>query len=92
MNIWFYHGQYKANSLGTNEISYNIFDLRHMSKVAADFQKKNKMFIYSFKQPNKENGKILKNEAAESCLEPCQISMMERFCENTTAKNFIIDV
>ena len=50
------------------------------------------MFIYSFKQPNKENGKILKNEAAESCLEPCQISIMERFCENTTAKNFIIDV
>ena len=33
----------------TDEISYNIFDLCHMSKVAARFQKKNKMFIYSFK-------------------------------------------
>ena len=76
----------------TDEISYNIFDLCHMSKVAARFQKKNKMFIYSFKQPNKESGKILKNEAAEPYLEPCQISMMKSFCENTTAKNFIIDV
>ena len=46
-----------------------------MSKLAADFQKKNKMFIHSLKYPNKENGKILKNEAAELYLEPCQISM-----------------
>ena len=46
------------------------------------------MFIYSFKS----RSKILKNDAAETCLEPWQISMMERFCENTTAKNFIIDV
>ena len=46
-----------------------------MSKLAADFQKKNKMFIHSLKYPNKENGKILKNEAAEMYLEPCQISM-----------------
>ena len=35
---------------------------------------------------------MLKNEAAKPYLEPCQISMMERFCENTTAKSFIIDV
>ena len=63
-----------------------------MSKVAAHFQKKSKMFIYSFKQPNKESGKIFKNEAAERYLEPCQISMIERFCRNVTAKNFVIDV
>ena len=50
------------------------------------------MLIYSLKYQNKESGKILKNEAAEPYLEPCQISMMERFCENTTAKSFIIDV
>ena len=50
------------------------------------------MFIYSFNQPNKESGKILKNEAPEPYLELCQISMMERFCENTTAISFIIDV
>ena len=56
-----------------------------MSKVAAHFQKKNKMLIYSFKQPNKESGKVLKNEAAEPYSESCQISMMEPFYENTTA-------
>ena len=49
MNIWNFHGQFKANSLGTNEMSYKIFNLHHMGKVAAHFQKKNKMFIYSFK-------------------------------------------
>ena len=50
------------------------------------------MFIYSLKYPNEESGKIFKNEAAEPHLEPGQIPMMERFCENTTAKSFIIDV
>ena len=38
------------------------------------------MFIYLFKYPNEESGKILKNEAAVSYLKPCQISIMERFC------------
>ena len=42
MKIWYFHGQYKANSLGTNEISYNISDLRQLSKVAAHIQKKKK--------------------------------------------------
>ena len=50
------------------------------------------MFIYSLKYPNKESGKLLKNEAAEQYLEPCQISIIGRFCKNTTAKSFIIDV
>ena len=50
------------------------------------------MFIYSRKYQNKESGKILKNEAAEPYLKPCQISIMERFCENTTPKSFIIHV
>ena len=60
-----------------------------MSEVAAHFkkknkiQKKNKIFVYLLKYPNRESVKILKNEAAETYLEPCQISMMERFCENT---------
>ena len=49
------------------------------------------MFKYSFKHSKKESGKIFKNEAAEPYLETYQISMMERFCENTTAKSFIID-
>ena len=86
MKIWCFHGQYKANSLGTNEILYNIFHLRHMSKVAAHIQKKSKMFIY------KESGKVLKTEDAKPYLEPCQISMMERFCESRSTKSFIIDV
>ena len=38
------------------------------------------MFIYSFKYANEESGKILKNEATEPYLEPCQVSVMERFC------------
>ena len=54
------------------------------------------MFIYltllMFNQPNKESGKILNNDAEEPYLEPCQISMMKYFCENTTAKNFVIDI
>ena len=33
----------------------------------------------SLKYPNKESGKILKNETAEPHLEPCQISIMGRF-------------
>ena len=66
--------------------------MRHVIKVAAHFQKKNKMFVYSFKYPSKESGKMLRNEAAEPYLEPCQISMMERFCENTNAKSFMINV
>ena len=33
MKIWYFHGQYKANGLGTNGISY-IFYLNHFSKVA----------------------------------------------------------
>ena len=91
MKICYFHGQYITNGLGSNKISY-IFDLRHMSKLAADFRRKTKMFIYSPKYQNKESGKILKNEVAEPYLEPCQISMMGRFCENTMAKSFIIDV
>ena len=42
MEIWYFYGQYKGNSLETNEKSYNIFDLHHTRKVAAHFQKKNK--------------------------------------------------
>ena len=66
MKIWYFHGKYKANGLGTTKISYNIFDLRHVSKVAAHFQKKNKMFIYSFKYPNEESGKIFKKRGCRA--------------------------
>ena len=79
------------HTMGINEILYNIYDLRHMSKLAADFQKKDKN-IYLLKYQSKKSGKIFKNEAAEPYLEPCQISKMEGFCKNAMAKSFIIDL
>ena len=74
------------------QVKYIFFNLRHVSKVAAHSQKKSKMFIYLLKYSNKESGKILKNEAAEPYLKPCQILMMEHFYENAATKSFIIDV
>ena len=53
MKIWYFHGQYITNGSGNNEISYNIFDLRHMSKLAANFEKKNKI-VYIFTQVSKQ--------------------------------------
>ena len=104
IKTWYFHDQYKTNGLGTNEISY-IFDLRHMSIlsvenlrhmsytfIAAYFHWKTQCSYIRSSIQGKRLKKILKNEAAEPYLEPCQISMMERFCENTTAKSFIIDV
>ena len=57
-------GQYITNGLGTNEILYNIFDLRHMSKLAPDFQKKNRN-IYTFTQLSKQ--KRWKNIKKRGC-------------------------
>ena len=90
MKIWYFHGQYIRNGFEINEILYNIFHLHHI--ISCRLLEEKKMFIYSLKYPNKESGKILKNEAAEPHLEPCQISIMGRFCKNATVKRFIIDV
>ena len=63
--------------MGNKEIPKDIFDLCHVSKVAAHFkkknkiQKKNKIVVNLLKYPNKESEKILKNKAAETYLEPC---------------------
>ena len=38
------------------------------------------IFIQVYKRGKSGKWKILKNEAAEKYLEPCQISIMERFC------------
>ena len=46
MKIWYFHGQYIRSGFRTNEMLYNIFDLRHMSNLAADFQKKKKKRLY----------------------------------------------
>ena len=47
MKIWYFHGQYITNGFGTNEMLYNIFDLRHMSNLAAEFQKKKSLYIFT---------------------------------------------
>ena len=44
--------------------SLKYFDLRHVSKVAANFKKRNKIVVNLLKYPNKESGKIFKNETA----------------------------
>ena len=58
-----------------------------MSKVPAQCQKKNKMFIYSFKYPNEE---IFKKQGYRAVFRA--LSKIGHFCENATAKTFIIDV
>ena len=55
MKIWYFHGQYKANGLGTNKISYNIFDLRHVSKVAAKEKQNAHIFILVSKRRKWKN-------------------------------------
>ena len=57
MKIWYFQGQYKASGLGTNKICY-IFYLRHVSNVAAHFQKTDKISIYLFKHTNEETQEI----------------------------------
>ena len=56
IKIWYLFGLYKASGLGTNKICY-IFYLRHVSSVAAHFQKKNNMFIYVTNKESQESGK-----------------------------------
>ena len=57
MKIWYCHGQYKASGLGTNKVSYNIFDLRHVSKST---------FVHLFKYPNEESGKNIKKRGCRA--------------------------
>ena len=54
MKVWYFYVQYKASCFGTNKICY-IFDLRHVSKLAAHFKKRSKMFLYLLKYPNEES-------------------------------------
>ena len=77
--------------MGVNEISYNIFSLRHIRKLAPDFQKKNKN-VYTFTQVSKQRKWENIKNWGEPYSEPCQISVMEHLCENTMAKSFVIDV
>ena len=45
MKTLYFHRQYKTNGLETNEMSY-IFDLRHLSKIAAHFAGKQNVHIF----------------------------------------------
>ena len=68
MKIWYFHGQYKANVLGTNEISY-IFNLCRMSKVAAHFQRKKNVHIF-IQVSKQRNWKNIKKRGCRAVLGP----------------------
>ena len=52
-----------------------------------------KQNVHTFTQVSKQRKwKNIKKRGCRTVLEPCQISMTEHCCENTTAKSFIIDV
>ena len=68
MKIWYFHGQYKTNVLGTNEISY-IFYLCHMSKVAAHFQRKKECHIF-IQVSKQRNGKNIKKRGCRAIFRP----------------------
>ena len=73
-------------------MKYLTFLISSHEYSSCALSEENRMLVYSFKYPSKEIYKILKNETAEPYLDPSQIPMMEHFCENTTAKSFVIDV
>ena len=53
MKIWYFYCQYKASDMGTNRLSYNIFDLRHVSKssyIVAEEKQNVHIFIQVSKQ------------------------------------------
>ena len=68
-------------------IKYLVFLIYVMrAKQLHTFRIITKCSYRSFKYPNEESGKIFKTQAAEPYTEPCQIYLMEHFCENTTTK------
>ena len=80
MKTWYFHGQCKASGLGTNKLSYNILiTSREQSSCTFLEETQKSSYIHSSIQTKKEE-KYLKEEATESYLEPCQISITERFC------------
>ena len=66
-------------------MKYRIIFLIYVT-WAADFQKKNKMFIYLLKW------KIIKKQGCRAVFRTLPNICIGRFCKNTTAKSFIIDV
>ena len=53
------HSLYKTDCMEINKTSYEIFNLRHVTKVAAHFHTKNKMFMFVHKNTQTEKkGKI----------------------------------
>ena len=76
-----------TDGLGTNKLSHNITNLRHVRKVAAHFPNNNEMFISFIQVYKRRKWKNIKNQAAEPYTEPYKISMMENFCKNSAAKS-----
>ena len=74
------HSLYKTDCMEINKTSYEIFNLRHVTKVAAHFHTKNKMFICLFikihKQKRREKYKIACCRAVFRTMS--EVSMMER--------------
>ena len=69
----------------TNNISYDIFNSRHVSKVAAHFSEEKQDVHMVIQVSEQRKWKSIKTTLPY--LEPCQISMMERFYENIMAKS-----
>ena len=65
-----------------NIIKYFWFKSSEQSSCTLSEEQQNFLNIHASIQSKKVK-KIFKNEAAEPYLEPCQISMMERFCQDT---------
>ena len=79
-------------------LHYFQFTSREQSSCA--FFRRKTRSSYGHSSIETKKVKKFKNQAAEPYLEPCQTSMMERFCENLTGnsfevflqKHFIMDV
>ena len=87
MEIWYFHGQYKADGLRTNKISYNIFDLRHVSKVASHFPKKTKCSNDHSRIQTKKVGNH-KKLGCRAVFRTLSNICDGAFCENITPKSY----
>ena len=47
MQIWYFHGQYKANSLGTNEILYIFLFMSHEQSSYTLSEEREKVHIFN---------------------------------------------
>ena len=60
--------QHKASGLGTNRISYKIFDIRHVSKAAAHFQKRKQNVHIFIQVPKRRKWKNIRKRGCRTVL------------------------